>query len=152
MINMFSTLVILVLLIFATPITIIFDGPIIPGLLAAVAAMSVAIVGLRIRPGEAGFLSTVIRPVALVAAVPAIWMLIQAMPLQVRGSRTRFGKARRQHLGCHWPEASASIQVRHLSHSSGIFRRQQLHSWRQQWRLIGDVPNGSFSRSRSRRP
>ena len=78
-------LVILVSLILATPITIIFDGPIIPGLLAAVAAMSLAIVGLRIRPREAGFLSSVIGPVALVAALPAIWMLIQAMPLSGSG-------------------------------------------------------------------
>ena len=84
-INMFFTLLILVLLIFATPITIIFDGLIIQGLVAAVAAMSVAIVAVRIRPGEAGFLSTVIRPVAVVAAVPAIWMLIQVMPLQSAG-------------------------------------------------------------------
>jgi len=79
---MFITLPILVLLIFATPLTIIFDGPIIQGLVAAVAAVPVAIVVLRIRPGEAVFLSTVIKPVAAVAAVPAIWMLIQLMPLQ----------------------------------------------------------------------
>ena len=81
-IDMFFTLLILVLLIFATPITIIFDGPVIQGFVAAIAAVSVAIVALRIRPGEAGFLSSVIRPVAVVAAVPAIWMLIQVLPMQ----------------------------------------------------------------------
>ena len=59
---MFFVLVILVSLILATPVTIVVDGPIIPGLLAAVAAMSLAIVGLRIRPREAGFLSSVIGP------------------------------------------------------------------------------------------
>ena len=84
-INMFITLPILVLVIFATPLTIIFDGPIIQGLVAAVAALPVAIVALRIRPGEAVFLSTVIQPVAAVAAVPAIWMLIQVIPLQSVG-------------------------------------------------------------------
>ena len=73
---MSSALLILVLLILATPITIIFDGPITQGLVAAVAAVSIATVALRIRPGEAGFLMTVIRPAALAAAVPAIWMLI----------------------------------------------------------------------------
>ena len=82
---MFITLPILVLLIFASPLTIIFDGPIIQGLVAAVAAVPVAIVALRIRPGEAVFLSTVIQPVAVVATVPAIWMLIQVMPLQSVG-------------------------------------------------------------------
>ena len=90
--NMLAALVILVLLILATPVTIIFDGPIVVGLLAAAGAVSVAIVGVRIRPGEAGFLSMVIRPVAIAAAIPAIWMLIQAMPLQGSGSRIRFGK------------------------------------------------------------
>ncbi len=84
-INMLITLPILVLLIFATPLTIIFDGPIVQGLIAAVAAVSVAIVAVRIRPGEAGFLSTLIWPMAAVAAVPAIWMLVQMMPMQSVG-------------------------------------------------------------------
>ena len=79
---MFSTLLILVLIIFATPITIIFDGLIVQGLVAAIAAVSLATVALQIRPGEAGFLSGVIRPVAVVAAIPAIWMLIQVLPIQ----------------------------------------------------------------------
>jgi hypothetical protein len=78
-------LVVLVSLILATPLTIIFDGPIVLGLLAVVAAMSLAIVGLRIRPREAGFLLSVTGPAALVAALPAIWMLIQAMPLSDLG-------------------------------------------------------------------
>ena len=79
---MFFTLAILVLLILATPVTIIFDGPIIQGVVAAVAAVSVGMIAVRIRPGEAGFLSNVIRPVAVIAAVPAIWMLIQVIPMQ----------------------------------------------------------------------
>src|SRR5262245_63033542 len=78
---MVVALSILVLLIFAAPVTIILDNLIVRGLIAAAAAVSVALVGLRIRPGEAGFLSRVIRPVTLIAAVPAAWMLIQAMPL-----------------------------------------------------------------------
>jgi hypothetical protein len=82
---MLPALVILVLLIVATPITIFFNGPGVVGLLAAAGAVSVAIVGIRIRPGEANFLSSVIRPVAIASAVPAIWMLIQAMPLQSSG-------------------------------------------------------------------
>ena len=64
------------------PIAIILNGPTIEGLLAAAAAISLAIVGIRIRPRETGFLSAVIRPVAIAAAVPAIWMLIQVIPLQ----------------------------------------------------------------------
>jgi len=82
---MFFTLYILVLLIFTAPITVVLDEPIIPGLLSAAAAMSVAIVGLRIPYGEARFLSTIVRPVAAIAAIPAIWMLIQATPLPSYG-------------------------------------------------------------------
>ena len=79
---MFSTLLILVLVVFATPITILFDGVITQGLVAAIAALSLAIVALQIRPGEAGFLSGVIRPVAVVAVIPAVWMLVQVLPIQ----------------------------------------------------------------------
>jgi hypothetical protein len=78
---MVFALFILVLLIFAAPVTVVLDNLIVRSLIAAAAAVSVAIVGLRIRPGEAGFLSRVIRPVTLIAAIPAAWMLIQAMPL-----------------------------------------------------------------------
>jgi len=78
-------LIIFVSLILATPVTIILDGPIILGLLAVAASVSLVIVGVKIRPGEAAFLSSVIRPIALVAALPAIWMLIQAMPLPISG-------------------------------------------------------------------
>lgn len=86
MVAMSFVLVILVSLILATPITIIFDGPIIPGVLAAVAAMSLAIVGLRICPREASFLSSVIGPASFVAIFPAIWILVQAMPLPSLGA------------------------------------------------------------------
>ena len=82
---MLAALVILILLIVAMPVTIFFNGPSVVGLLAAAGAVSVAIVGVRIRPGEAGFLSMVIRPVAIAAVIPAIWMLIQAIPLQSSG-------------------------------------------------------------------
>lgn len=75
----------LVLLILTTPVFIIFDGPIGHGLVTAAAAAMVAIIALRIRAGEAGFLATVIRPVVIVAIVPAIWMLIQLLPLKSIG-------------------------------------------------------------------
>jgi hypothetical protein len=82
---MFPAPLFLVLLIVTTPALIIFDGPIVYGLVTAAAALSVAIVALRIRAGEAGFLATVIRLVAIVAVVPAVWMLIQVLPLKTIG-------------------------------------------------------------------
>ena len=96
---MFFTLPILVLLILATPVTIIFDGPIVQGVVAAIAAVSLGMVALRIRPGEAGFLSSVIRPVAVMSAVPAIWMLIQVIPMQDVGLANPVWKSAAAALG-----------------------------------------------------
>src|SRR5882672_965176 len=75
----------LTLLILTSPAILVFDGPIIHGLIIAAAALSVAIIALRIRPGEADFLSSVVRPLAVVAVVPALWMLIQVLPLKTIG-------------------------------------------------------------------
>lgn len=74
--DMFPTQLIAVLLIVTTPAILVFDGPIIQGLVIAATAVSVALVALRIRPGAANFLSSVIRPVAVVAVIPALWMVI----------------------------------------------------------------------------
>jgi hypothetical protein len=82
---MFPAPLLLILLIIATPVTLIFDGPIIHGLVTAAAALLVAIVALRIRPSEAGFLSSIIRPIALIASFPAVWMLVQVLPLKAVG-------------------------------------------------------------------
>jgi hypothetical protein len=82
---MFPAPYFLALLILTTPVVMVFDGPIIDGLILAAASVSVAIVALRIRPGEAGFLLTTIRPAALFAAFPALWMLFQLLPLKTIG-------------------------------------------------------------------
>lgn len=77
--------VLLYLLIITTPVSLIFDGPISYGLITAVAAISVAVVALRIRRGETEFLLSVIKPVSLVAAIPALWMVMQVLPLGFLG-------------------------------------------------------------------
>ena len=82
---MFPAPLFLIILIVTTPVTLIFDGQIIYGLVTAAVAVSVAIVAIRIRPGEASFLVTIIRPVIVVAAVPALWMLVQVLPLKTVG-------------------------------------------------------------------
>lgn len=96
---MFFAQLILVLLILATPLTIIFNGPIVQGVVVAIAAVSVGMIALRIRPGEAGFLSDVSRPLAVVAAVPAIWMLIQLIPMQSVGLANPVWKSAAAALG-----------------------------------------------------
>ena len=82
---MFPAPLLLILLIVTTPVTLIFEGPITHGLVTAAAALLVAIVALRIRPSEAGFLSSVIRPIAIIASLPALWMLVQVLPLKAVG-------------------------------------------------------------------
>jgi len=52
------------------------DGPIVQGLAVAV-LWSVAIVAGMLRQGDAGFLLAVMRPIAGVALIPAVWMLFK---------------------------------------------------------------------------
>jgi hypothetical protein len=73
---------ILVALIFASPLILLLDGPVAQALLAGIAAAGVAIVGRSMRTGETEFLISVIWPLAAIAALPALWMLIQVLPLR----------------------------------------------------------------------
>jgi hypothetical protein len=82
---MFPAPILLCLLLVATPASLVYDGPISHGLIIAVAAVGVAIVALRIRPGEAGFLTMLIRPAAIAAAIPVLWIIIQVLPLNISG-------------------------------------------------------------------
>jgi hypothetical protein len=74
---------ILVALICASPAVLLFDGPITYGLVAAAAVSGMLILLRTMRPGEIAFFLSIARPVALLAAVPALWMLIQVLPLGV---------------------------------------------------------------------
>ena len=82
---MFIAPIVLALLIISTPVTLIVDGPIVHGLVTAAAATSVASIALQFRPGEAQFLSLLIRPAAIIAACPALWMVFQVLPLNSVG-------------------------------------------------------------------
>jgi hypothetical protein len=73
---------ILVALICSAPAILLMDGLIVQGLVAGISAAGVAIVGRSMRPVETEFLVSVIWPAAAMAAVPALWMLIQILPLE----------------------------------------------------------------------
>lgn len=73
---------ILVALIFAAPVILLLEAPLVQGLVAGIVAAGIAIMGRTMRPGETAFLLTVIRPLAAIAALPALWMLIQVLPLR----------------------------------------------------------------------
>ena len=82
---MFSAPLLLALFVLGSPLFLIFDGPVAYGVVAAITAVLVAVVGLRMRPGEAGFLSSLIFPVAIGAAIPALVIVIQLIPLSEVG-------------------------------------------------------------------
>jgi hypothetical protein len=75
----------LVLLICATPAFLIIGSPIEDGVIPGILALAFAFVARTIRPGEADHFSNLARPVAIVAAVPAVWMIVQMLPLGITG-------------------------------------------------------------------
>jgi hypothetical protein len=75
----------LVLVICATPALLIIDSPIDQGVIPAVLAMALAFAARTIRPGQADRFFALARPVAIVAAVPAVWILVQMLPLEIAG-------------------------------------------------------------------
>jgi hypothetical protein len=75
----------LVLLICAMPAFLIVDSPIEDGIIPAILALAFAFVARTIRPGQADHFLTLARPVAIVAAVPAIWLIVQMLPLGIAG-------------------------------------------------------------------
>jgi hypothetical protein len=71
----------LVALICGSPAVLFFDGPIMRGILAGVAAVGIAIVTRTMRPGETQFFLSIAKRAAMFVAVPALWMLFQVLPL-----------------------------------------------------------------------
>jgi hypothetical protein len=71
----------LIALICASPVVLFFDGPIMHGVLAGVAAVGIAIVSQTMRPGETQFFLSFAKRAAMFIAIPAVWMLVQVLPL-----------------------------------------------------------------------
>ena len=78
---MLQVQVIIVGLICAAPAILLVDQSIAQGFLAAVVAAALVIAMCTLRQGEMEFLALVIRPLLVVAVIPALWMLIQVAPL-----------------------------------------------------------------------
>ena len=73
---------ILVVLLCALPAVWLFDGPIVHGLVAGAAAVGLIVVTRTMRPGETEFFLSFARRAALLAAIPALWMLFQILPIR----------------------------------------------------------------------
>jgi len=74
---------ILVALIFASPVILLWDGLIMQSIVAGIVAVALVITARTLRPGETGFLVSVIRLPIAVAAIPALWVVFQLLPLRV---------------------------------------------------------------------
>jgi len=79
----------LLVLIAAIPVSLFFDNLIVAGAIQLYAALSMVIIALVIRPGEARHYFKLVRVPAALAAIPLLWMLIQLLPIGIGGlSRT----------------------------------------------------------------
>jgi hypothetical protein len=151
---MFFPSFLLVLLVLSAPVAILADGPVVHGLIAAAAAVSIAIILVRIRPGEAGFLSALIRPIVYVAAVPALWMIVQLMPIQTTGLAHSIWTSAIAALGLPLaetisidPGATLIALVRYLSAIAIALTAAALSidRWRAQWILFALVAAATVS-------
>jgi hypothetical protein len=73
----------LLVIVAITPAILIHDGIAIYGLLLALVSAGVALTASRIPPGETAHLHKVILTPAILIAIPAVWMLVQMLPLPI---------------------------------------------------------------------
>jgi hypothetical protein len=62
---------------------LLWDGPIMQGLFAGIIAVALVSTAQTLRAGETEFLVSIFRPLAAVAAVPALWVVVQLLPLKL---------------------------------------------------------------------
>jgi hypothetical protein len=75
----------IVALIAAAPVFTFWHDDLARALIAALVAAIVVMIAIDVRPGEGGHLARVFRPVAILATLPALWMIIQVVPLPISG-------------------------------------------------------------------
>src|SRR4029079_18557891 len=68
-------------LIGVSPVFLFLDGMLEQAFVVAFAAITTTLVVAFIAPGEAGHLGKVVRPVVIAAAIVAVWLLVQLIPL-----------------------------------------------------------------------
>ena len=72
---------ILAALICAASLSLIWDGLLLQGCVAGIAAIALTLTARHLRPGETEFLISVVRLPLLAAAIPALWIALQSLPL-----------------------------------------------------------------------
>jgi hypothetical protein len=63
------------------PVSVILDGLVAQSLIAALAAAAIAFVGISARAADVSFAAQVTRRLKLASVVPAIWMIVQILPM-----------------------------------------------------------------------
>ena len=81
--NVLTVRNILIALICASPVILAWDGLIVQGVVVGIVAIALVITARNLRPGETEFLVSIIRTPIVVAAIPALWVLLQVLPLEV---------------------------------------------------------------------
>jgi hypothetical protein len=80
---MLAVRIILVVLICGSAVILLWDGLIAQAVVAGIVAAALAIAALTLRPGETSFLLSVTGPMLVAAAVPALWIIFQILPLGI---------------------------------------------------------------------
>jgi hypothetical protein len=73
----------LIALVGLSPLFLISDSLLVQGSFAAFISVTMIIVAWSIRPGEADYLSIIVRSAAALASIPAIWISIQLLPMPI---------------------------------------------------------------------
>ncbi len=82
-----------------SPALLLLDGAIPHGLIEIYAAVALALAALAIRPGEAAHLVKTLRRAAILAALPAAWLILQLLPMPGLGGVS----------GSIWQSAAAAL-------------------------------------------
>jgi hypothetical protein len=146
----FKVRLILVTLICAFPVILLWDGLIMQGLVAGIVAVALAITAQTLRPGETSFTLSIIRPVAALAAVPALRVLVQVIPLKALAHP--IWTSAETAVGHSVAGGLASILARASSRLANISPRSQWRSYPPLSPSIASAPSGSCSRSPLRLP
>jgi hypothetical protein len=99
----------LLLLVATTPVLLFFDSLVVAGAIQLYAAVSLMIIAIGMRPGEARHFFKLVRVPAALAAIPLLWMLIQLLPIGVGGFSRSI-----------WESAASALETPRLSASISI--------------------------------
>ena len=99
----------LLVLVAATPALLFLDNLVVASAIQLYAAVSLMIIAIGIRPGEARHFFKLVRVPAALAAIPLLWMLVQLLPIGVGGLSRSI-----------WESAASALETRRLSASISI--------------------------------